>query len=353
MLKNIAAPGWALMNAFILLVLVLSQAVHAQSGTWQRIDLNNKASLRGSAVYQNSLWVTGSNNTVFVSQDAGKTWHDRSVSAEITTDFRDIALFDHNHAIVMGAGTGPQSVLYQTLDAGKTWQRLLLNAAKSGFFNAIAFWDKNTGLLLGDPVDGYYVIKKTQDGGKTWRRIALDKLPTIADNEAAFAASGNTLITGANGQAWLTTGGFAASVYYSNDWGESWRRQAVPLFRATATAGGYALALNQRQQVFVLGGDYQQRAQQYQNIAVYAQQQWQPVDAGLRGLRTAMACNNSVCIISGRTGSDISFDQGQHWQAFDDASAAKTQAGFYTLASSEHVILAAGEQGKVALYVNE
>jgi len=350
MRKKIKQYPLAAIITALVLSLTCSVTGFTQTNLWQRVDINNKASLRGSAVYQNSLWVTGSDNTVYVSQDGGKTWQNRSVVANISTDFRDIALFDNNTAIVMGAGEGQQSVLYKTSDAGLTWQLLLLNQAAKGFFDAIAFWDRNTGLLLGDPVDGYYVIKQTQDGGKTWRRIAQDKLPKTLLKEAAFAASGNTLITGKNGQAWLTTGGFSASVYYSGDWGESWRRQSVPLFQQTQTAGGYALALNTQQQVFVLGGDYLQRSASYANIATLLGQQWQQVDAGQRGLRTAMACSKNTCIASGKTGSDISYNAGQQWQAFDDTAAAKNHQGFYTLAGGNGFILAAGAQGKVAIY---
>lgn len=352
MTVNIIAIKWCVFFglAILLMTLGLVDNVAAQSVGWQRVDIEKKASLRGSAVYQNSLWVTGSDNTVYVSQDAGITWQDRSVVADITTDFRDIALFDKNTAIVMGAGAGQQSVLFKTIDAGKTWQLLLLNQDSKGFYDAIAFWDKDIGLLLGDPVDGFYVVKKTEDAGKTWRRIAQLKLPKMLAKEAAFAASGNTLITGESGQAWLTTGGFSASVYYSADWGESWQRQKVPLYQQTQTAGGYALALNKQQQVFVLGGDYLQRPESYANIATFTQQQWQAVDAGQRGLRSAMSCSESICITSGKTGSDISADNGNNWLEFDDISAAKNDQGFYTLASDKGLFLAAGVDGKVAVY---
>ena len=336
---------------FLLFIAVnMPTIVHAQLTPWQRGDIAKKVSLRGSAVYQDSLWITGSENAVYVSQDAGKTWLDRSVIAKVNTDFRDIALFDHNTAIVMGVGEGAQSVLYKTIDAGITWQLLLQNEDAKGFYDSIAFWNNTTGLLLGDPVDGFYVIKKTEDAGRTWRRIARLKLPKILPKEAAFAASGNTLITGENGQAWLTTGGFTASVYYSSDWGESWLRQSVPLFQQTQTAGGYALALNSQQQVFVLGGDYLQRPASYANIATFLDKQWQPIDAGQRGLRTAMSCSENICIASGKTGSDISTDSGQHWQAFDDTSSEINDQGFYTIASHNGLFLAAGAQGKVAIY---
>ncbi len=342
-------------NLPLLLLVYFSGTVLAdQQASWQRIDIDKEASLRGSAVSESSLWVSGSNNTVFVSQNGGETWLDRSVSVngkdEQKIDFRDIALFNENTAIVMGAGENKKSVLYKTSDVGKTWQLLNQNTDVKGFYDSIAFWNEQKGLLLGDPVDGFYVIKKTENGGKSWRRIARIKLPTILTNEAAFSASGNTLITGEKGQAWLTTGGFSASVYYSADFGESWQRQLVPIFQKTSTAGGYGLALNRKQQVFVLGGDYQQRLSHYSNIATYVAKRWQQVDAGNRGLRTAMSCIDVICIATGKTSSDISYDDGRTWRKFDDTAANEGNRSFYTLAHGKNIFLAAGSNGKVAIY---
>jgi photosystem II stability/assembly factor-like uncharacterized protein len=329
---------------------VVSSTTMVDLPSWQHTTLPNTPSLRGSAIIGDSLWVSGSNNAVFVSQDAGKTWVDKSVKTLLKTDFRDIALFDSKTAIVMGVGSGDQSVLYKTVDGGNSWQLLYQNKDRAGFFDSIAFWDRNNGLLMGDPVDGFYVIKKTTDGGKTWRRIKIVNLPKFINKEAAFAASGNTLVVGEKGKAWLTTGGFSASVYSSDDFGETWQRAAVPLFSVTQTAGGYGLALNHQQQIFVVGGDYQQRSMSYPNIATLKNEQWQPVSTGQHGLRSAMSCQGNICIATGKTSSDISYNAGKNWQVLANSHAKKDDKGFYTLASDGMMFLAAGADGKVGVY---
>ncbi|MBB3060339.1 WD40/YVTN/BNR-like repeat-containing protein [Microbulbifer rhizosphaerae] len=331
------------MTRILFLLLFLSCATSAaELPKWQTIQLEKRASLRGSAVGPHSLWVSGTDNTVFKSTDNGKSWRDVSVKQEPVTDFRDIALFDDKTAMVMGVGSGPQSRLYLTEDGGKSWQLLYENPDEDGFFDSIAFWNRNHGLLLGDPVDGYYVVMVTKDGGRTWTRIAKDKIPPLIPNEAAFAASGNTLITGPKGSAWFTTGGLQASVYSSEDSGQSWRRSPVNLHRQTQTAGGYALALNRRGQVFVMGGDYRDRPGKYNNLATLTGNGWQSADNGQRGLRTAMACADSICVASGKTASDISFDDGDNWQLLPGE-------GFYTLAAGEDLILGAGTEGLVGV----
>lgn len=323
---------------------------------WQAIHLPSQAEFRGSAIFKKSMWITGSKNSVFVSQDGGKTWQDKSLlNNEVVTEFRDIAVFDEKTAIIMGAGNGEKSALFKTVNGGKSWQKILQNTDKKDFFNSIAFWNKQQGLLLGDPVDGYFVIKKTLDGGKSWQRIEQGRIPALNKDEIAFAASGNSLIVGENGKAWFTTGGKSAWVYTSNDYGTTWQRSAVPLFNQTQTAGGYALALNNSQQLFALGGDYLNRSGQYANIASLNQGKWQAVNAGQKGLRTAMSCQRRVCILTGSTDSDISFDAGKSWFALSNASsstdhkAKKHSRGFYTITSENNVFLAAGTQGKVAI----
>jgi len=320
------------------------------SPKWSHSIMPNSPSLRGTAMVQKSMWVTGSNNSVFVSQDAGKTWINKSVPLKDKRDFRDIALFNNDTAIVMSAGTGELSALYITTDGGNHWQLLYQNTDVHGFFNSIAFWDEQQGLLMGDPVDGYYVIKKTTDGGKTWRRISIKNLPNILPKETAFSASGNSIIVGSNGQAWITTGGFSASVYLSNDYGETWRREPVPLYKSTQTAGGYAIALNHLEQPFVMGGDYLQRRLKYSNMASFTNEHWQPIKTGSAGLKTAMSCQKMICITTGKLATDISFDAGSSWQSLTHKQTnelAGQGSGFYSLASDDSVFLAAGAEGKV------
>lgn len=312
---------------------------------WQLNSINKKVSLRGSAISDNTLWVAGSDNTVFISFDNGNTWLDRSIKSDIKTGFRDIEVFNDKTAIVMGIGSGAQSTLFKTEDAGESWRKLYQNKDEKGFFDSIAFWDENNGLLLGDPVDGFYVIKRTKDGGKTWNRITKNNIPKMLENESAFAASGNTLIVDDNGKAWFTTGGSSASVYTSINFGNTWQRASVPLHQQTPTSGGYALALNPLKQLFVMGGDYLKREDSYKNLAMLKDNKWLNVDNNDQGLRTAMACIDNLCIATGKLSSDISFDNGLNWQPLNS----KSKQGFYTLASHKNIILAAGSDGSVGI----
>ncbi|WDE12684.1 WD40/YVTN/BNR-like repeat-containing protein [Thalassomonas haliotis] len=329
-----------LLNSFIL---PLSAK---QASGWQIRELPVKASLRSSAATAQSLWVAGSKNRVYISKNNGKTWSDISPPLTTEHDFRDIAVLNENTAIIMSAGEGSQSKLFITRDQGKSWQLLRENHHKQGFYDSIAFINEQTGFLLGDPVDGHFVIEHTRDQGKSWQRVNPEHLPAIQENEIAFAASGNTLLADKNKEIWFTTGGLSAFVYHSKDLGASWQKQPLPLYQKTKTAGPYALAFNSQNRLFALGGDYLQRDGVYQNIAALKQGEWQSLNSGQNGLRTAMRCIKNICLATGKLSTDISYDHGHSWQLF-------AKQGFYTLAGTSQSILAAGAEGKVAVFTPE
>ncbi|WDE06240.1 oxidoreductase [Thalassomonas viridans] len=313
------------------------------AGGWQVSQLPVKASLRSSAATKKTLWVAGSKNRVYLSKNSGKSWLD--VSPELTEqhDFRDIEVLNEDTAIVMSAGEGEKSKLFITQNQGKSWQLLKTNRDEKGFYDSIAFTSQQQGFLLGDPVAGHFVLEHTQDQGKSWQRIDPTRLPPLSEHEVAFAASGNTLVALDSSNIWFTSGGLSAFIYHSRDGGRHWQKQPLPLYRATKTAGPYALAFNSRRQLFALGGDYLERDGSYANIAAFSGEKWQLTDSGQHGLRTAMSCIKSTCLATGKLSTDISYDHGSSWQAFD-------QKGFYTLAANNAVILAAGAEGKVAVF---
>ncbi|MBB1434750.1 hypothetical protein H5201_10555 [Pseudoalteromonas sp. SG43-6] len=123
------------------------------------------------------------------------------------------------------------------------------------------------------------------------------------------------------------------------------------MYRSADTAGGYGLALNSDDDLFVVGGDYLQRDKNYPNMARYdvIKNRWKHVKSGDRGLRSAMACNAFACIATGKTGSDISYDQGNTWQPL--ANPKYDNTGYFTLSASNARFLFAGSEGKVAVLI--
>ena len=192
---------------------------------------------------------------------------------------------------------------------------------------------------MGDPISDQFMIMTTKDGGESWQ--SQTNVPKLEQKEAAFAASGQTLIINRE-MVWFTSGGLQASVYQSRDRGHHWQKQAVPLYKGTQTAGGYSLATNSQGRLFVMGGDYLQRDGLYNNLATLNHLHWQAIATSQNGLRTSLACVKDICIATGKLSSDISVDGGKTWRSY-------STSGFYTLAHSRQAILGGGAKGKVGI----
>lgn len=333
---------------FSLLLLLCSMYTTAAQHNWHVLHLDNTTEFRGSDYHSGVFWLAGSGSRIFKSVDSGKSWQDVSIKTATPLDFRDIEALDANTAIAMSAGTGNKSQLFVTHNQGETWQALYQNQDAQGFFNSIDFWDKNNGILMGDPVDGYFVIMTTSNGGKNWQRVPRANLPELQKDEAAFAASGNTIITGPNKQVWFATGGLQASVYYSQDMGVSWHRTYLPITQQTHTSGVYALTRNKNNEVFALGGDYKARNGQYVNMAVLTKhtKNWVIPNIKQQGLLTAMQCIGKTCVATGKLTSYISYNNGKRWSELKSQGQVK---GFYTITAAQGVFIGAGAKGSIGI----
>jgi len=301
--------------------------------------------LRASAIQNSVAWVAGSKNVIFKSLDSGKTWINVSLNSNKHYDFRDIEIINKDTVIVMAAGTGEDSALFITSDQGKHWQLLYNNPDDIGFFNSISFINENLGFLMGDPVKQHFTLKRTQDGGKTWSTIDMRGLPDKHKDEIAFAASGNTLLTSSQQQVLFASGGKQAAVYQISNEANLGSKITLPLHDKTATSGAYAISENHKGDLFALGGDYKDRKGHYANIVVFNKQGKiinQVVNYG--GLVSAMQCSDTLCIAVGKHNTYLSENDGYTWRLLNTQSS----KGFYTLAQSDGVFIAAGSNGKIA-----
>jgi len=228
---------------------------------WQPLSVPSKASFRGlSAVDDNFVWVSGTEGTVLLTADGGKTWRTLKVPRADDLDFRGIRAFDSETAVVMSSGPAEkgQARVYRTADAGKNWKLVLEEKTPGAFFDAIAFLDTKHGILLGDPVEGRFMVYITADGGETWQRVAPEKLPPALSNEGAFAASNSCLAVEGTNDAWFATGGSSVvRVFRSTNLGESWSVFNTPIRPTNASTGIFSLVFQGALHGMAVGGDYQ------------------------------------------------------------------------------------------------
>ncbi|MFE7121358.1 WD40/YVTN/BNR-like repeat-containing protein, partial [Streptomyces sp. NPDC057654] len=212
--------------------------------SWRATPSGTDARLRGlAAVSRSAAWAAGTKGTVLRTLDGGRHWRDVSPSGAGELEFRDIEAFDTRRAVALSIGEGAASRVFRTDDGGTTWTESFRNADPRAFYDCMTFFDRRNGIALGDPVDGKYRVLATRDGGRNWRVLPSDGMPPAQPGEAAFAASGQCLVSAGPRDAWIATGGAAASrVFHSTDRGRTWTVAEAPLPAGDPARGAFALA---------------------------------------------------------------------------------------------------------------
>lgn len=145
------------MNRCFLFVLLSSFCIALSAQTIQLLDSSRKTSFRGlSVVNDNIVWVSGSNGTIGLSTDAGKSFQWLHVKGYEKTDFRDIEAFDAKTAIIMGIDT--PAVILKTTDAGKSWKKVFEDKRPGMFLDAMEFWNEMSGIVVGIPLMEKYLL---------------------------------------------------------------------------------------------------------------------------------------------------------------------------------------------------
>ena len=228
-------------------------------GQWHAISLNTTASFRALKSFEQEIWAGGTKGTYMHSKDDGKTWEVKQVPGAENLDFRDLVILSKKEIILMSAGTSEKGAakLYKTKDGGQTWDLIFDLKEPKIFFDAIT-WDykKGIGFLLSDPIDRKFVIFKILNHGAKIEKIQITQFPLLLPREAAFAASGTSILW-INGQLNIVSGGAnRARIFQStNTELTSWRitHDEIP---ADTSSGFFSLGAKNKKHFWVAGGNY-------------------------------------------------------------------------------------------------
>ncbi|MDX8338511.1 hypothetical protein SLH46_04915 [Draconibacterium sp. IB214405] len=336
-----------LTSAFILLLFSCQIATKKQFDVvFSELNTNTEASLRGlQVVDENVVWASGSGGTVLVSTDGGDSWNDVTVPGTEKNDFRSIHAWDDKTAIVFGVA-GPEFG-YKTIDGGATWNVVFQDTTRGLFFNSVKFADVKHGLAVSDPIDGKFFVLRTEDAGISWTQVA--DLPSVEEGEANFAASNTCIEYLPSGRAWIASGGKAARVFYSADFGKSWQVAKTPMVRGLTSSGIFSVEFINDNEGVIVGGIFDQ-PELNTNIASYT------VDGGVSWLPAVTMPNEyrscvqevkvgkeSLVFAIGKTGCDISTDGGINWNFLSGE-------GYYTFRAVPGQLsgFAAGSSGRIA-----
>ena len=331
----------------IYIIIIISFIAFQTNAQWQKQASNTEASFRSICAVTNKIvWIGGSKGAFLRTIDGGKTWETKQVKGAEALDFRDVYAFDANTAILMSAGEAEKgnAQFYRTTDGGKSWNIVYQNTQKGIFFDGIDFWDKQNGMAFSDPIDGKFFMLKTKDGGKTWLPINPMNIPTIQENEAAFAASGTSLITVGRKNAYICTGGGAfAQIYKTENQGENWSvvKTSMP---AGKTNGLFGLRFWNNRFGIAVGGDYQEVTKPIPNVLLTSDggETWQNAPQTTPvGLKEGVAIyKQKILIAVGPSGNCYSKDFGKSWTEID-------KTAFHAISISGSGVWAVGGKGSV------
>jgi photosystem II stability/assembly factor-like uncharacterized protein len=327
-------------------VFLFLTCVSIAGAQWQRQSVNTKASLRGlSVVSEKIIWASGTDGSFLRTIDGGKTWTVGAVPGAEKLDFRDVEAFDENTSYLLSIGDGETSRIYKTTDGGQSWKLQFQNKNPKVFLDAFAFWDSSHGIAMSDPVDGKYFLLETTDGDN-WQTLDTAKMPSAKQGEAAFAASGTCLITSDKTDVFLVSGGQDARVFRSNDRGKSWSVADTPLVKGTAGSGIFSIAMRDKSNGVIVGGNYEKPNEITNNLAFTNDggKSWN-LGKGLNGYRSGVAYVDKKTLIAvGSSGSDISKDGGKSWTNLDKENYNAVQA------KGKRAIWAVGANGLISKF---
>ena len=332
------------------LLLALAATLTLQKGGWQDQSSGTNARLRGvSAVDERIAWASGSQGTCLRTTDGGASWKTLVVASDASAlDFRDIDAFDAQTAYILSIGEGEKSRIFKTVDGGQHWKLQFTNRNPKAFFDAMAFWDSTHGIAVSDPVDGKFLTISTDDGGVTWKENPAAKMPAAAEREGAFAASGSCITAGGRGNAWFGTGGGAARVFRTLDWGASWQVSSTPIRCDKASAGIFSIAFRDARHGIIVGGDYASESDASNNAATTSDggRTWNPVKASVPdGFRFGVAWLHRAreFVAAGPSGTDYSSDDGLTWSRLG-------RPGYHAISFAASAGWGVGERGRIGRF---
>jgi photosystem II stability/assembly factor-like uncharacterized protein len=291
---------------------------------WVPVPTGSDQQYRGlDAVDKRVAWVGGSAGEVLRTTDGGATWQDVSPPDSAGLLFRDVEAESALRASVLSIGTGDASRIYTTDDGGRSWRPSFVNDDPDAFYDCMDFFPGGRrGLALSDPVDGKFRIAATEDWGRSWHVLPNDGMPPAVAGEFAFAASGTCLVTSGGRDAWFGSGGGASRAFHSSDGGLTWTVTAAPI--PAADAGGvFSLAFRNPREGVMVGGDFTapENGEDASGFTRDGGATWS-LGGDLSGYRSGVdwvTFSRATLIAVGPTGSDVSYDGGRSWTAFDDA----------------------------------
>jgi len=319
-------------------------------GQWNAIPLPTTASFRALKSYQDQIWIGGTKGTYIHSKDEGKTWEVKQVPEAENLDFRDLVILNNKEIILMSAGPSEKGAakIFKTQDGGQSWEVILHIKEPKYFFDAIA-WDhkKGIGYLLSDPINQKFVLFKILQNGSKIEPINLIHFPDLLPREAAFAASGSSLLWMNKKLTIISGGGHHARIFQSlNHTLESWQvtNSTIP---ADTTSGFFSIAAKNKTNFWVAGGNYLNIDSSRIPIieSTNAGKNWTPIKSPLPNnyYIEKVIWSSPYWIVTGPAGSYAFHSRLNQWKKLSESH-------YHNIVATKHKIIGVGAKGQIGYF---
>jgi len=276
------------------------------------IESGFKTSIRGlSVVNDQVVWISGSNGMVGYSLNGGVSWKYIIVPGYEKREFRDIEAFNQTTALVMAIDC--PAVILKTIDGGVSWKEVLKDTTRGMFLDAMDFHQDKYGVVIGDPINGFFYKASTSDTGNHWQ---VEKSLIHSEiGEACFASSGSNIKKINKRNDFFVTGGQCSY------WRSKHKKKLIPILQGLESAGANSVACKNNSYCIVVGGDYTQRNDTIQHIAITSNQgnTWFRSTQSPTGYRSCIEfISNHSWITCGLNGVDFSADDGLHFKKISE-----------------------------------
>jgi photosystem II stability/assembly factor-like uncharacterized protein len=238
--------------------------------------------------------------------------------------------------------SGDEGLVIQTDWEGKSNTSFYLKTTankelKNVFLDGIAI-EKKLGFLMGDPIDGYFTLYFSTNAGEHWNPCS-GKIKAF-DGEAGFAASGSTVQIHA-GVFYFVSGGLKSRIHLSKNKGKTWESTEIP-FESKDSAGPFSLAIKDKLNMCVVGGDYTKASGIEKNCFFTKDggKSWQASTTPPSGYRSCVIYTDGIYYACGTNGMDYSTDNGLKWQKLNGLNT-------FSMAFDSQFIYASSINGKV------
>lgn len=324
---------------------IISSNIFAATDSITLLISGTNTNLRGSSIATDqSIWVSGSNGYVGRASSMQSDWIFFQIPDFETAELRDIYAIDSLHAIVMSC-TEP-AVILKTDDGGLHWRICYQSNLQDTFLDGFDFWENGNGICMGDPINNKFLMFTTSDWGETWKESLTENQPKVADSIYAFAASGSGIQCLENGIVFFGTGGNAALIYKSMDWGNTWQYESTPIISGTESTGIFSIDFSSKKYNCITGGDYASPKNSTNNFYYRKKNtKWIYPDKAPDGYMSCVKIiKKNLVITCGTNGVDIATTK-----SFEFSKISKMDFNTIAFDNNSGLVILAGSNGKIAI----